>query len=121
MDIFLVAGRGFVILEDWSSAEGALLAAARYDAAHPEVLAELFQLYALLGKQEPARQYAGQAAAANPEDARVQYRVGLFWAGEGEVIKAREALTRAATLDPGNKKIQSLLDRISAHPRGDPK
>jgi Tfp pilus assembly protein PilF len=112
----LTVARGFLALEAWSKAEGTLLDAEQQDSSHPEILAELFQLYVLLGNYEAARPYAQRAAAANPADARVQYRVGMFWAGEGEVARAREALTRAAALEPQNQKIRALLERVSAQP-----
>ena len=109
----LTAARGYLALEDFGAAEMALMRSLELYPSEPQALAELFQLYALWDKSELARRYAALAAEANPNDARLQYRLGLFWAAEHDFDRAREALKRAAAMAPGNPEIRHMLDEIS--------
>ncbi|MCI0625788.1 MAG: tetratricopeptide repeat protein [Acidobacteria bacterium] len=92
------SGRGFLMLEDFPRAEKALLRSLQLWPSQSSVLIDLFQLYVLCGKNEQARRYAELAVDANPLDARLHYRVGLFWAAEQDFDRAKVALQKAVEL-----------------------
>jgi len=72
------AGRGFLLLEDYAAAEKSLLRALELWPAHPRVFVDLFQLYALWGKNQQAARYAQLALETNPGDSDLRRMVDLF-------------------------------------------
>ena len=108
----LFAGRGFLRLEDFARAEAALVRALDLWPSHPGALAGAFELYVMWDKTQRARAYADLAAEANPNDAKLLFLVGLFWAGEGELERARSRLQRARTALPGDNNISDLLAKV---------
>ena len=111
-EVALFAGRGFLRLEDFARAEIALVRALDLWPSHPQALAGAFELYVMWDKTQRARAYADLAAEANPHDAKLLFLVGLFWAGEGELERARSRLQRARTALPGDNNISDLLAKV---------
>jgi tetratricopeptide (TPR) repeat protein len=111
-DAQLTVSRGFLLLERWDRAEGCLLRSLEIFDGHPATLAELFQLYVVTDRLHEARRYAALAADANPGDAAIQYKVALFWAGDGQRDKALESAGAAARLAPQNEQIRRLLAEL---------
>lgn len=98
--VTFAAGRGFLALEDFPRAEISLSRSLELWPSQAEVLIDLFQLYALWGKSQEARRYADLAVVGSPQDARLRYRIGLFWAAEQDFERARKELQTAVTLKP---------------------
>ena len=111
-EVTYAAGRGFLTLRDFTAAETPLLRSLELWPDHPKVLADLFRLYALWGKIDAARKQVRPAIEANPNDSRLHYLAGLFWAGDGQFDRARDVLRIAARLSPDDVKVARLLSRI---------
>ena len=111
-EVTYAGGRGFLTLRDFPAAETPLLRSLELWPDHPRVQADLFQLYALWGKIDAARKQVRSAIAANPKDSRLHYLAGLFWAGDGELDRARDVLRVAAKLSPNDVKVAHLLSRM---------
>ena len=113
-EVTYAAGRGFLTLRDFPAAETPLLRSLELWPDHPRVLADLFQLYAQWGKIDAARKHVRSAVEANPNDSRLHYLAGLFWAGDGRLDRARAVLRVAAKLSPNDVKVARLLARMEA-------
>lgn len=98
--VTIAAGRGFLALEDFPRAEVSLSRSLELWPSHAEVLMDLFQLYVLWGKSNEARRFADLAIERSPQDARLHYRIGLFWASQQNFEKARKEFQTAVTLKP---------------------
>ncbi|MDE0165840.1 MAG: tetratricopeptide repeat protein [Bryobacterales bacterium] len=111
-EVAYAAGRGYLTLRDFTAAENPLLRSLELWPGHPRVLADLFRLYALWGRIDAARKQIGPAIEANPDDSRLHYLAGLFWAGDGQFDRARDVLRVAARLSPNDVKVARLLSRM---------
>jgi tetratricopeptide (TPR) repeat protein len=109
----LTAGSGLMALEQYDRSEVTLARALELWPGHPRVLALLFQLYVLREDGPKARNYATLALQANPKDARLYYRVGLFWAAEQDLPRAAETLRQALSLEPGFQPAAEKLAQVN--------
>ncbi len=111
-EVTYAAGRGYLTLRDFTAAETPLLRSLELWPGHPRVLADMFRLYALWGRIDAARKQIGPAIEANPDDSRLHYLAGLFWAGDGQFDRAQDVLRVAARLSPNDAKVARLLSRM---------
>lgn len=65
------------------------------------------------GKYDQAIADLDQIAAQTPNDANVQYGLGQAWRGKGDLSRARQFLTRAASLSPNNQLYRTTLADLS--------
>jgi Flp pilus assembly protein TadD len=66
------------------------------------------------GKDDEALPYLERAAQACPTDPANILQLGMAHAKRGDVISARRLLTEAKHLDPGERRIDLALQRLSA-------
>ena len=98
--VALAVGRGFLLLEHYSEAEGPLLRAFQLWPSEGTVVVILFQMYARWGKNDQAAHYVTLAIKAHPEDAHLYYLAALSWAAQQNFAQAIENLRRAVRLSP---------------------
>ncbi len=104
--------RGFLLLRDYPQAESWFLHSLQLWPNRPAVLIELFQLYTIVENTEKAQLFAERAIEATPQDARLRYRVGLFFASEKQFGRAIEELRKAIELKSDYDKPYFVLASI---------
>jgi tetratricopeptide (TPR) repeat protein len=81
----------------------------RYDKFNPVPRLAYAEALLQTGRYDEADQQLGRAAAADPQDARVQYDLGLLAAARDDLPGAVQHFTAAAGADPARKKASAQL------------
>lgn len=101
LDPALADAEADIVKSDWKAAETKLAA---YLVAHPDDARALFDAgYAAdsMNDTEQAAAYYQRAVKADPKSFEAQLSLGLVRARQGKMDEARDALTAATQLDPG--------------------
>jgi tetratricopeptide (TPR) repeat protein len=99
--------------KDMAGAEAEYLKAVEVKPDYTDGYAGLTNLYLANGQADKAVDVLGKAAAARPDDAKVQFNLGLAQFTKGALEPAGEAFAKAATLDPANPEPHYYLGTIA--------
>jgi tetratricopeptide (TPR) repeat protein len=105
---------GYVLAQkkDWSGAEAAYKAALEMRPDYSEATMGLVDVYRNSGRQADAEQLLSKAAAASPQDAKVQFQIGLAAFNSGKSPEAIAAFEKALELDPTNVEAHYFLGSL---------
>jgi tetratricopeptide (TPR) repeat protein len=108
---------GIIYLErpDYPAAQEQLQRLVDVSPETKEAYPALSQAYAKQGKDDRALEVMAQGAALAPDDARIQFNLGVLYYNAQRTKEAEETLIRAAELDPGNVRIQYMLGNLALH------
>jgi tetratricopeptide (TPR) repeat protein len=99
--------------KDMAGAEAEYLKAVEVRPDYSDGYSGLTNLYLGSGQADKAVDVLGKAAAARPDDAKVQFSLGLAQFTKGALEPAAAAFTKAATLDPANAETHYYLGTIA--------
>lgn len=95
--------------KDYANAETAYKKALELDPLLAQAYDGLGNVYQAQNRPDAAVQIFQQAAAAQPNNGKLNYDLGLFLWSKGKNAEAYEALTKAAALMPDNPEVQYHL------------
>jgi cytochrome c-type biogenesis protein CcmH/NrfG len=88
-----------------AQAEASFRKVTELDSKFPEAYNALAVTLLEGGRKEEAIAVLEKGVAAVPQDAKLQYSLGVMYFNAGKVPEAKEALTRAESLDPANPEV----------------
>lgn len=99
--------------KDWASAEASYRKAIELRPGYGEAYVALARVLQESGQNDKALELLNQAAAANQNDARVQFSLGIWYLNAGKPDLAEPPLRKAAELEPTNAEIFYYLGTLS--------
>ena len=78
----------------------------------PQGASRLVPALCAVGKDRRGSKTCAVGHRSEPQRQRLHYLAGLFWAGDGELDRARDVLRVAAKLSPNDVKVARLLSRM---------
>lgn len=99
--------------KDWAAAEAAFQKAIELRPDYGEAYVALAKVYQDSGQGTKAMEVLAKAAAANQQDAKVQFNLGVFHLNAGKSDEAIAAFQKAAELDPANPEVYYHLGTLA--------
>jgi tetratricopeptide (TPR) repeat protein len=105
---------GYVLAQkkDWAGAEEAYKKALEMRSDYSEATMGLVDVYRASGRPADAEALLGKAAAASPQDAKVQFQVGVAAFSSGKSPEAIAAFEKALELDPSSAESHYYLGSL---------
>jgi tetratricopeptide (TPR) repeat protein len=98
--------------KDWAGAEAGYKKALELRPDFSEATMGLVGVYRNSGREAEATQLLAQAASASPQDAKVQFQIGVSAFSSGKTEEAVAAFQKAVELDPSNAESHFYLGSL---------